>query len=153
MKVQCRDRMQPLLATHVAPVLYLSYTEGISMDLGGSLGLQLGWPTLAGQRAVSRFRAALLELGHNAGHRSRARVTSCVACAARVHSVFVHCLVECDAFDESRLPLVQYFGSRAWSQTELTRQLLGLRPGHIMYPTLVALLVEVERKSDLFWRY
>ena len=68
------------------------------------------------------------------------------------YSERVHCLVECDAFAELRLPLVQYFGGRVWSQTELTRQLLGLRPGHVMYPTLVALMVEIELKSNLFRR-
>ena len=66
------------LQSHRQPVSYLSYSNGVAYDLAVESLTGLPWCVLNGQRSVARFRAGLLELGHKAGHRTRARVQSCV---------------------------------------------------------------------------
>ena len=100
---------------------------------------------------MARFRAGLLELGHLNGHRTGARVQSCVGCSRSVRLSTVHCLVECERFAGARSALVFHLGSTGWSRLDLARAILGARPGQPVYSCVVALLTEIEEVERAFW--
>ena len=143
--------MQCQLSRHVIPVPYVSFNGGAAGDLSAALDLSMDWQALVGQRALARFRANLLELGHRSGRRTRAQVQCCVACFAHVPSVYVHCLLECSRFSATRRALVQVFGSGSWMRLDLMKQLVGLRPGETGYLAMLALVSDIERVEREFW--
>ena len=136
---------------HSSPVPYSSFSVGASPDLCSALILELRWPILCGQRVFSRLRAGLLELGHRQGHRTRAKVQTCIACFELVRRPGVHCIVECRCFQLFHAPLLEFFSEGPWSRASLCSALLGLRPGHPAYEHIVRLAVEIDSLEKKFW--
>ena len=147
----CLCRMREAVSKHAVPVSYLSYSHGFSPNLVDALSLSLPWHALASQRALARFRAGLVEFGHDSGNRTRARVQSCIFCGARVRSPPIHCLLDCKVFLQKRSPLVLAYQGRSWSRLQLSRQLLGLHPGHPVYVDQVQLIADMEKASVRYW--
>jgi hypothetical protein len=151
LEVRYKGQFMKEVANHARPVSYLSYCTGAAPDLRSALGLQMGWSTLVGQRVVAQLRADLLNLGHNDGKLSRAKVQSCIACNARTRQPSIHCLVACSRFSLLRAQVLAHYPHEGWEQRELARQLLGTRPDFPAYAALVAMVHEIAVVERSFW--
>jgi len=139
------------VSKHLLPVPFLSYSGGIPPDFVAVLNITCEWKLLVAQRALARYRAALLDLGHNSGHRTRASVQTCIGCGLRVRMPGVHCLVACKRFALVRASLVPVFGSSGWTQVGIATQLLGCRPGSAAYLDVLKLVQTIEDVENAFW--
>ena len=137
---------------HGRPVQYAELFSGPCRHLQLALGSDASWESLIAQRSLSRYRAAVLNLGHRDGQRTSAQIQVCIACGMRTARVEQHCIALCPHFKEHRQKVYETVGGNIASPECFTKHILSLGPDSPGYSAVATLARAIDVYERYFWR-
>lgn len=139
------------VSRHRRPVPYISLFQAPCQHLQQALALNLSWQCMLGQRSLSRFRAALFNLGHRNGKRSTAQNQECIFCNESSGEIDVHVWSACGRYDSLRASVTMALGPHCWSNRGLVAKCLTIGPHDLGYTEVCLLALAIDRDECRFW--
>ena len=126
----------------------------IPSGLAAAIRSQFPWQRLHKQLSLARLRAGLVDIGHLAGRRSRARAVQCIWCDDLVSKLWAHVFGEFQHWCSYRSAVcIAMNGNVALSRTwDIMFATLSAAPGDAWFFSCLDYVDAVVASAETFWR-